>query len=144
MTRQGATVTPLAVALRDAIMRINRRLRQSRPVGDLTLTQLSALNSVELAVTMTPRELAEVERVRPPTMTKIISKLEERGLLERTPHPTDGRQVVLTATDQGRAVVHDNRRARDAWLTGQLASLTPAERETLRAAAALLDRLSRS
>lgn len=137
-------VAPLAVALRDAIMRLNRRLRQSRPVGDLTLTQLSALNSVELAVTLTPRELADTERVRPPTMTKIISRLEERGLIERTPHPTDRRQVMLAATDSGRAVVFEHRRARDVWLAQRLAGLTPSERETLRQAAELLDRLSRS
>jgi DNA-binding MarR family transcriptional regulator len=144
MTRQAAVVAPLAVALRDAIMRLNRRLRQSRPVGDLTLTQLSALNSVELAVTLTPRELADTERVRPPTMTKIISRLEERGLIERTPHPTDRRQVMLAATDSGRAVVFEHRRARDVWLAQRLAGLTPSERETLRQAAELLDRLSRS
>jgi DNA-binding MarR family transcriptional regulator len=144
MTRQAAVVAPLAVALRDAIMRLNRRLRQSRPVGDLTLTQLSALNSVELAVTLTPRELADTERVRPPTMTKIISRLEERGLIERTPHPTDRRQVMLAATDSGRAVVLEHRRARDVWLAQRLAGLTPSERETLRQAAELLDRLSRS
>jgi DNA-binding MarR family transcriptional regulator len=144
MTRQAAVVAPLAVALRDAIMRLNRRLRQSRPVGDLTLTQLSALNSVELAVTLTPRELADTERVRPPTMTKIISRLEERGLIERTPHPTDRRQVMLAATHSGRDVVLEHRRARDVWLAQRLAGLTPSERETLRQAAELLDRLSRS
>jgi hypothetical protein len=56
----------LAVALRDAITRFNRRLRQARPLGDLTLTQLSALTSVELAGALTPRELADAERVQPP------------------------------------------------------------------------------
>jgi DNA-binding MarR family transcriptional regulator len=143
-TRRAAAPGPLAVALRDAIMRLNRRLRQSRPVGDLTLTQLSALNGLELAGSMTPRELADAERVQPPTMTKIIAKLEERGLVQRTPHPTDGRQVVLAATETGRGVVLGNRRARDAWLAQRLATLSPDERETLRQAAELLDRIARS
>jgi DNA-binding MarR family transcriptional regulator len=130
--------------LRDAIMRLNRRLRQSQPVGDLTLTQLSALTSLELAGALTPRELAETERVQPPTMTKIIGKLEERGLVQRTPHPTDGRQVILGPTGAGRSVVVEHRRARDAWLAQQLAGLSPDDRETLRRAAELLGRLARS
>jgi DNA-binding MarR family transcriptional regulator len=142
--RRGAAPAPLASALRDAIMRLNRRLRQSRPLGDLTLTQLSALTSLELAGALTPRELAETERVQPPTMTKIIGKLEDRGLLQRTPHPTDGRQVILAATEAGRSVVGEHRRARDAWLAQSLAGLTADERETLRRAAELLGRLARS
>ena len=85
----------LASSLRDAITRLNRRVRQARPVGDLTVTQLSALTSLQLAGALTPRELADAERVQPPTMTKIVAKLEERGLVRRTPHPTDGRQVIL-------------------------------------------------
>jgi DNA-binding MarR family transcriptional regulator len=144
VTRRGAAPGPLASALRDAIMRLNRRVRQAQPVGDLTLTQLSALTSLELAGALTPRELAEVERVQPPTMTKIVSKLEDRGLVQRTPHPTDGRQVILGATEAGRAVVAEHKRARDAWLAHLLAGLTPDERETLRRAADLLGRLARS
>lgn len=142
--RRGAAPGPLASALRDAIMRLNRRVRQSQPLGDLTLTQLSALTSLELAGAMTPRELAETERVQPPTMTKIIGKLEDRGLLQRTPHPTDGRQAILAATEAGRSVVTEHRRARDAWLAQGLAGLTADERETLRRAAELLGRLARS
>ena len=56
--------------------------------------------------------LADVERVQPPTMTKIVAKLEERGLVHRTPHPTDGRQVILAATPAGRAVLGPFRRGR--------------------------------
>jgi DNA-binding MarR family transcriptional regulator len=143
-TRRGAAPAPLATALRDAIMRLNRRLRQSRPVGDLTLTQVSVLNGLELAGALTPRELAEAERVQPPTMTRIVAKLEERGLVQRTPHPTDGRQVILAATEAGRTVVQEQRRARDAWLAQRLAALSLDERETLRRAAELLDRIVRS
>jgi DNA-binding MarR family transcriptional regulator len=142
--RRGAAPGPLAIALRDAIMRLNRRLRRSRPVGDLTLTQLSALNSLELAGALSPRELAETERVQPPTMTKIVAKLEARGLVQRTAHPTDGRQVILAATEAGRGMVQAQRRAGDVWLATELAELTPDERETLRRAAELLDRLARS
>jgi DNA-binding MarR family transcriptional regulator len=133
----------LAGLLRDAITRLNRRVRQARPVGDLTVTQLSALTSLKLAGALTPRELADTERVQPPTMTKIVAKLEERGLVQRTPHPTDGRQVILAATESGRAVLARFERARDEWLARRLAELTPAERDTLQSAAQILQKVAR-
>lgn len=138
-------VTPerLTERLRDAITRLNRRLRQERPVGDLTVTQLSALTSLRLGGALTPRELSEVERVQPPTMTKIVAKLEERGLVLRSPHPTDGRQVLLSPTAEADAVLDSYQRVRDVWLTGQLARLEPDERDTLSRAASLLERLAR-
>jgi DNA-binding MarR family transcriptional regulator len=133
----------LAAMLRDSITRLNRRLRQARPMGDLTMTQLSALTSLELAGALTPRELAEVERVQPPTLTRIVAKLEERGLVRRSPHPTDGRQVILAASETGRAVVAETRRVRDEWLATRLGGLTPQERDTLGRAAEILGRIGR-
>lgn len=133
----------LAGALGDAISRLNRRLRQARPVGELTQNQISVLTSLELAGALTPRELADAERVQPPTMTKVLAKLEERGLVQRTPHPSDGRQVLLSATTAGREVIAEQRRAKDEWLTRTLAGLPAAERETLRRAAEILGRIAR-
>ncbi|MCW2643656.1 MAG: MarR family transcriptional regulator [Dactylosporangium sp.] len=133
-----------AALLRDAIARLNRRLRQTRPLGELTQSQLSALTSLDLAGALTPRELADAERVQPPTMTRIVSKLEERGLVQRIPHPTDGRQVILSTTESGRSVLAVNRRARDAWLGSQIAVFGAEERETLRRAAEIVDRISRA
>jgi DNA-binding MarR family transcriptional regulator len=138
------TAVQLAPVLRDAITRLNRRVRQTRPVGDLTATQLNALTSLELAGALTPRELADVERVQPPTMTKIVAKLEERGLVGRSPHPTDGRQVILAATEAGRAVLAQFERARDEWLASRLAELSRDERDTLRRAADILRKLARA
>jgi DNA-binding MarR family transcriptional regulator len=134
----------LAPLLRVAITRLNRRVRQARPVGDLTITQVSALTSLQLAGALTPRELADAERVQPPTMTKIVAKLEERGLVQRTPHPTDRRQVILATTAEGRAVLGQFERARDEWLARKLAELTPEERETLRQAAEILHKVARA
>jgi DNA-binding MarR family transcriptional regulator len=134
----------LTVQLRDAITRLNRRLRQERPVGDLTMTQLSALTSLHLGGSLTPRELSDAERVQPPTMTKIVAKLEERGLVQRTPHPTDGRQVVLAPTAEGIAVIDSYQRVRDVWLAGRLAALTPEERDTVARAASILEGLARA
>jgi DNA-binding MarR family transcriptional regulator len=132
-----------AVLLREAIGRVNRRLRQTRPMGDVTVAQISALQSLENAGALTPRELSDVERVRPPTMTRIVGRLEERGLVQRTPHPSDGRQVILAPSPAGRQLLEGYRRARDEWLSQRLAKLTAEERETLRRAAELLDRIAR-
>ncbi|MFC7529527.1 MarR family winged helix-turn-helix transcriptional regulator [Actinoplanes sp. GCM10030250] len=143
MTTERTAAEPLAKTLRDAITRLGRRVRQARPIGDLTFSQLSALTSLQLAGALTPRELADVERVQPPTMTKIVGKLEERGLVARTPHPTDGRQVILAATDEGRTVYAQYERARNEWLAKQLEQLTPEERETLGRAAEILQRVAR-
>src|SRR2546423_15262218 len=132
------TAAQLAEQLRAAINRFGRRLRQTRPVGELTQNQISVLTSLELAGALTPRELADAERVQPPTMTKVLAKLEERGLVQRTPHPTDGRQVLLSATAAGREVIGEQRRVKDEWLTRKLAGLTAEERETLHHAAEIL------
>src|SRR5262245_17688087 len=142
--RRLAAAAALATDLRDGMMRLNRRLRQVRPVGELTQTQLSALTSLELSAALTPRELAELERVQPPTMTRIVARLTELGLVQRVPHPTDGRQVILSTTARGRQVPAENRRVRDAWLTKQLAALGDADRETLESAAAIMARIART
>lgn len=141
---EQATAQELATSLREAITRLNRRVRQERPVGDLTFSQLSALTSLQLAGALTPRELADTERVQPPTMTKIVGKLEERGLVARTPHPTDRRQVILAATEHGRAVYAQFERVRDEWLAARLAELSPDERGTLERAAQILRQVARS
>ena len=144
MTVERATADELARTLREAITRLNRRVRQARPVGDLTFSQLSVLTSLQLAGALTPRELADIERVQPPTMTKIVGKLEDRGLVARTPHPTDRRQVILAATEQGRAVYAQFEEARNEWLATKLAELSPEERDTLEQAARILQQVARS
>jgi DNA-binding MarR family transcriptional regulator len=77
-------------------------------------------------------------------MTRTVNCLEQEGLVERTAHPTDGRQVVVRLSDEGRALVLAERRRRDLWLAKRLAELTPDERTLLRQAAPILDRLSKA
>jgi len=144
VTTERAPGEELAATLRDAITRLNRRVRKERPVGDLTFSQLSVLTSLQLAGALTPRELADIERVQPPTMTKIVGKLEERGLVARTPHPTDGRQVILAATEEGRAVYAQFEQTRNQWLAQQLAQLSPDEREVLVRAAEIMQQVARA
>ncbi|GIF19799.1 MarR family transcriptional regulator [Paractinoplanes tereljensis] len=141
---EHGTADELARTLRDAILRLNRRVRQTRAVGDLTFSQLSALTSLQLAGALTPRELADVERVQPPTMTKIVGKLEERGLVVRTPHPTDGRQVILAPTEQGRAMYAQFEKVRNEWLAEQLAGLNDEERNVLARAAQIMQQVARA
>jgi DNA-binding MarR family transcriptional regulator len=93
---------------------------------------------------MTPGELADHEKVQPPSMTRVIAVLEDHGLVVRAPHATDRRQVVLTATEQGKEVVQHSRRLREAWLAKRLRELTPEERAVLRQAAPILEKLSQS
>jgi DNA-binding MarR family transcriptional regulator len=138
-----AGATQLAIQLRDAITRVNRRLRQTRPIGELTIAQISALQSLDAAGALTPRELAEAERVQPPTMTRIVARLEERSLVQRTPHPTDGRQVILAPSPLGRELLVEYQRVRDEWLANRIAGLTDADREALRRAAEVLVRLAK-
>jgi len=131
------------------VSRLARRLRAQRAVSGMTEavlseTQLAALSALEAHHAMTPGELAEHEKVQPPSMTRVIAVLAERELVAKSPHPTDRRQVILTVTDEGRAVVHRVRRRKDAWLDQRLAELTVAERATLQAAVPILEKLSQS
>jgi DNA-binding MarR family transcriptional regulator len=138
----------LATELRISVSRLARRLRAERDARglatELSDTQLAALAALERHTAMTPGELAEHEKVQPPSMTRVIAALQDRGLVTRAPHPTDGRQVRLTVTDQGRELVQQTRRAREAWLAKRLRELSPEDRATLRAAAPILQRLSQS
>jgi DNA-binding MarR family transcriptional regulator len=138
----------LASALRISVTRLARRLRAERQSEglepDLSDTQLAALAALERHSAMTPGELADHEKVQPPSMTRVITVLEERGLVMRAPHASDRRQVVLTVTDYGREVVQQSRKLREAWLAKRLRELTPQERSALRAAAPVLEKLSQS
>jgi DNA-binding MarR family transcriptional regulator len=133
----------VASALRLSVMRLARRLRAERSDGNyLSATQLAAIATLDRHGPLTPGELAAHEKVQPPSMTKTIAALEDKGLVMRTPHPTDRRQVVVAISRGGTRLLAEDRRRRDAWLAQRLRELTPAELATLGAAAVLLDRLA--
>ena len=134
----------LAVEVREAVSRLARRLRQERPPHELGLTSLSVLSRLYRLGPAGPSALAAAENVQPQSMTRALATLVERGLVAREPHPTDGRQTVISITEAGRAVLDEDRSRRDAWLAEMIAErLTPVEREFLRASAALLEVLAR-
>jgi DNA-binding MarR family transcriptional regulator len=144
---QSRSDAGLATSLRISVSRLARRMRAERAAQglqpELSDSQLAALAALEKR-TMTPGELAEYEKVQPPSITRVIASLEERGLIQRMPHPSDRRQVVLTVTDQGRDVVRQVRQLREAWLARRLRDLTPEERAALRDAVPILEKLSQS
>lgn len=139
-----ALESDLAGELRLGSMRLARRLRLERGSDDLTLSQLAVLGSLDRHGESTVGELAHIERVQPPSMTRIVNSLVEAGLLVRHPHEVDGRQVIVDLTDKARAVLVEDRRRRTAWLALRLAELTADERDLLRRVAPLLDRLASS
>jgi DNA-binding MarR family transcriptional regulator len=140
----AASDTALSTTLRLAVMRLARRMRTERAETSLTLSQLAALATLDRHGPMTPRELAAAERVQPPSMTRLAASLEEADLLTRTAHPSDGRQVLLAVSPAGVALLREERRRREAWLAQRLRDLDPDEREVLRRAATILDRLATS
>jgi DNA-binding MarR family transcriptional regulator len=146
-TPQSRSDAGLATSLRISVSRLARRMRAERVAQglqpELSDSQLAALAALEKH-TMTPGELAEHEKVQPPSITRVIASLEERGLIQRMPHPSDRRQVVLTVTVQGRDVVRQVRQLREAWLARRLRDLTPAEQAVLKEAVPILEKLSQS
>jgi DNA-binding MarR family transcriptional regulator len=147
--QQQRSDTGLATALRISVSRLARRLRVERLMPELAEpalsdTQLAALATLERHGAMSPGDLAEHEKVQPPSMTRVIAALVDWKLVMRAPHPTDRRQVILTVTPEGRSLVQKVRRRKEAWLARKLAELSPQERATLREAAPILEKLSQS
>jgi DNA-binding MarR family transcriptional regulator len=141
--RAARTDAGLASVLRLSVMRLRRRLASERdPENSLSISLMAVLGALFRHGELTVGELAGFERVQPPTMTRKITHLEEGGYVTRRAHESDGRVVVVTLTDQGRATVLADRTRRDEWLARQLRELTREEREVLRAAAPIIQRLS--
>ena len=109
---------------------------------DLNPNQLSAMAMLLNSGDQLMGELAAQERVRPPSMTRVVNSLEARGYVARRPDPRDHRQCLVTLTDSGRQVLLANRRRRDEWLAVRIAGLDPAERDVLRRAICVLDKVN--
>jgi DNA-binding MarR family transcriptional regulator len=132
--------TELASELRLAVLRLARRLRQHAPL-DVTPSQLSALTSIVREGRVTLSQLAELERVKPPTVTRIVDALGQRDLVTRVVDEDDRRIAWVAPTAEGRALVDTIRRRRDAYLAEHLRTLSADDRELLARAATLLERL---
>ncbi len=135
--------TGLASELRFSVARLSRRLRNEREPGNpLSVAALSALGILFREGECTVGVLAAHERVQPPSMTRTVNCLVDEGYAVRRPHESDGRQVLVDLTEQGRETLLADRRRRDAWLAQRLRELTPEQRAVLREAAPLIQRLA--
>lgn len=131
----------IAARLRLSATRLARRLRQEADSG-FTPSQLSALATVHNHGALTLGALADHERVAPPSITKVVAKLEADGLVARTSDPTDGRVSHVSATPAGRALIEETRRRKTTWLTGRIRELEPEAQARLAAALDVLDTLT--
>lgn len=121
----------VAKDLTTAISRLLRRLRTQANPSELALSQMGALSRLEQDGPLTNAELARAELMKPQSMGVILASLEQEGLVERQPHPTDRRQVLFFLTDAGAAVRTRHRAAKRDWLVGVLAELDPSDLKAL-------------
>ena len=135
----------VAAHLRLAVARTARRLRQeafaAEGRGELSPSLSAALATIDVHGPLTPSELAERERVKRPTATRILANLAALGLVTRTPDPGDGRASLVATTAAGRALLRRLRTRKNAYLAKRLRALDPDEVETLERAATILERL---
>ena len=135
--------TEIASELRIALFRLVRRLRTEHPSGAKSFAQMGVLMRMSRNGPATMSELAAADGITPQSMARTVGELVDGGLLRREPDPSDGRQILLSLTGQAEQMVRDFQSQRDGWLAvAMLARLSPEERELLRVAARLLDRLS--
>lgn len=133
-------VMELAADLQVAVNRLARQLRSERTEG-LTFTAMAALATVVRHGPLPISELAGIERVKAPSMTRTVGILESMGLVRRLPADEDARVVLVSATEAGNDAIERIRSARREWLSARLAQLPPADLATLRAATAVLERV---
>jgi DNA-binding MarR family transcriptional regulator len=129
--------------LHSAAIHLLRRVRQQDAASGLTAPRLSALSVVVFGGPLTLKALAAAEQVRPPTMSRIVAALEEARLVAREPSPEDQREILISATPTGRAVLEQGRARRTAELARRLVGLSARDLATLHQAAEILDRLAR-
>jgi DNA-binding MarR family transcriptional regulator len=136
-------VAELAARLRLAVARVSRRARQAglSEGDDLSASRLAALATVEKHGSLTLGELAAIEQVQPPSMTRIVARLEEQGYVSREVDASDRRVARVAITPEGAAVLAVNRTRRTAFLAQRVERFTDDERARLAAALPLLERL---
>lgn len=143
VAKASRTDAGLASELRLSVMRLRRRLAAERhPDNELSLNAMTVLGALHRHGELTVGELAKIEMVQPPSMTRTVNCLVDGGFATRRPHDTDGRQVLVELTERGRSTLLADRARRDEWLTQRLRDLTPDERAVLRSAAPILERLA--
>jgi len=121
--------------------RLVRHMRAAAAQHELSLTESAVLARLGRDGPATTAELARAEGMRPQSMSAAVATLEERGLVERKPHPSDGRQLNIALTDKGAEVRSSTKDLKRAWLAQATAGLQDEERQTLARAGDILKRL---
>lgn len=133
---------PASLILR-AVLALGRRLRAERPQDSVTLSALGALSTLLRLGAMPAARLAEEERLKPQSLTRIIAALEAAGAVARRRSASDRREIVISVTRRGRAILDKDRRGRSAWLErAMMQTLTDDEREILHAASRIMVKLA--
>ncbi len=137
-TTSDAELVELASHLRLAVARLNRRIRQQAATTgeELTASTQAALATIERLGPITLGELAAVEQVQPPSMTRIVARLDEWGYVTRVVDPADRRVARVAINESGRDLLARSRTRKDAYLAQRVAELSPSEQELLAARAA--------
>jgi len=143
---KNPTEIPLAeraAHLRTAIVRAARRLRQeaAAETAGLTPTSVAALATIERHGPLTPSEIAAIERVKRPTITRTLGCLEREGLIDRSPDPLDRRSALVSVNAAGRERLRRLRKRKNAYLARRMRDLSDEEVETLERAAEILERM---
>ncbi|MGN6216318.1 MAG: MarR family winged helix-turn-helix transcriptional regulator [Solirubrobacterales bacterium] len=143
VTQADIPLSERAAQLRTAIVRTARRLRQeaAAETTGLTPTSIAALATIERHGPMTPSEIADIERVKRPTITRTLGCLEREGLIDRTPDPADGRSALVEINSAGRERLRRLRSRKNAYLARRMRDLSAEEVETLERAAEILERM---
>lgn len=137
----GLSADTVAANLTLAVGQLIRRLRSELPADGLGMSQTSALARLEQNGPMTTADLARAEAMKPQSMKTILASLEEEGLVEREPHPTDGRQILFQLTAIGLDARRKRNVAKHQWLGAAIEKLDPEEIRTLAAAIPLIRRI---
>lgn len=143
VTQADIPLSERAVHLRTAIVRMARRLRQeaAAETTGLTPTSIAALATIERHGPITPSEIAAIERVKRPTITRTLGCLEREGLIDRAPDPDDGRSALVSVNAAGRDRLRRLRGRKNAFLARRMRDLSAEEVETLERAAEILERM---
>ncbi|GGM13183.1 MarR family winged helix-turn-helix transcriptional regulator [Nakamurella endophytica] len=129
-------------ALRHAVLIISRRMRHQQEGTELSPSEAAVLGRISREGPVTPGALARAEHVQPPSMTRIVERLEARGFIRRDPHPDDRRQVLLRRTPEGEEFIERSRRLRTAWLADHVGRLDADQQRLLAAATPALSALA--
>jgi DNA-binding MarR family transcriptional regulator len=132
----------VAAELRGTLAVLYRRIKQTKQIGDLTLSESSALSRLQHRGPTTAATLAKLERISPQSIGVTVASLEAKGLIERSADPADGRRVILSLTSAGDATVEARRSARDQQFIRALSALSAEERTRLLEVMPVLERLA--